>query len=247
MRKCEITVLRHSKNSGPQIQDQSWSLHFVNGSVATLKKPDPLRYLVLCNSLSFGNTSCRNYNHLKSLGVLPPNINVVIAWTLTTMSKERPAVSINDLSGCISEPPSRTALGRKTKKKSVFCAGVSRLWLRVFQSCSWGSPAAHVRDVALPQHTWFKLMARYGASAELHDEPIIWIRCVGTGKHLQHAGQETLRNRTAVTWAFGSCKLCKENTQILPQQIHVIAFLSTNEMQNITKPLYKITRETIKE
>lgn len=132
----------------------------------------------------------------------------------------------------------------KQKKKVFFVQVCHACDSRVFQSCSWGSPAAHVRDVALPQHTWFKLMARYGASAELHDEPIIWIRCVGTGKHLQHAGQETLRNRTAVTWAFGSCKLCKENTQI---QIHVIAFLSTDEMQNITKPLNKITRETIKE
>ena len=43
--------------------------------------------------------------------------------------------------------------------------------------------------VCLPQHTWFKWQGHYQASAERDVELIIWIRCVGAGKHLKHAGQ----------------------------------------------------------
>ena len=42
-----------------------------------------------------------------------------------------------------------------------------------------GRPALRVVDVSLLQHTWFKWMACYQASAELDDELMVWILCFG--------------------------------------------------------------------
>ena len=53
------------------------------------------------------------------------------------------------------------------------------------QTRSSGPTALHVLDVSLLQHTWFKWTGRYQASAELDDELIIWVRCVGRGRHLR--------------------------------------------------------------
>ena len=60
-------------------------------------------------------------------------------------------------------------------------------------SCSFRPPDLQVWDVSLFQHTWFKWMGCYQASAEL--DSFIWIRCVGREKHLRYAGQGIERTR----------------------------------------------------
>ena len=51
---------------------------------------------------------------------------------------------------------------------------------------------AQFRHFPAPTHL-IQMNGRKQASAELDNDPFIWIRCVGAGKHLKHAGQGALR------------------------------------------------------
>ena len=42
----------------------------------------------------------------------------------------------------------------------------------------------------------------YQASAELDNDPLIWIRCVGAGKHLKHKGKGSLRTGVEDLWQY---------------------------------------------
>lgn len=80
------------------------------------------------------------------------------------------------------------------KQNHVILSGFQNLkWhiypLCVFPSWSCGHPSLRVVGVSLPRHTWFKRSAPYQTLLSPDNDPFIWIRRVGTGKRLKHAGQ----------------------------------------------------------